>query len=173
MKERVLISTFNSPDYLLAAVREVRDRGIEVVEVYSPFALPELTGLLGMRPSRLPWFCLSLGLVGAGLKVWFEFWTTAVDWPVNVGGKPWNSLLAFVPVTFEVLVLFAAVSTILGFLLTRRLFPGKKTIEGIGSSADDQFILVLRPRPNEFDEGDLERLLQGHQAVSNWKEWEA
>ena len=72
-------------------------------------------GLLRAGPGRAP-----------ALKVWFEYWTTArVDWPINVGGKPWNSLPAFVPVTFEVMVLFAGVSTVIAFFLVSRPEAGQ------------------------------------------------
>ena len=71
---------------------------------------------MGLRPSRLPWVCFVLGLLGAVAMLLFQYWATAVSWPINVGGKPWNSLPAFVPVTFEVMVLCAGVGTVVAFI---------------------------------------------------------
>lgn len=123
MKGRLLVAEFASESALSAGVREVASQGVEIHDVYAPYPIPELQEQIVSRPSRLPWICLALAVAGAGFKLWFEFWTSAADWPLNVGGKPWNSLFAFIPVTFEVMVLFAVVSTVIAFLVRRRLYP--------------------------------------------------
>ena len=81
---------------------------------------------LGLRPTRLPWVCFLLGLSGAVTMAAFQYWATAVSWPINVGGKPWNSLPAFVPVTFEMMVLCAGVGTVAAFFWSTGLKPGRR-----------------------------------------------
>jgi hypothetical protein len=120
---------------------------------------------MGLAPSRLPWVCFLLGLLGAGSKVWFEYWTTASDWPVNVGGKPWNSLPAFVPITFEVMVLFAGISTVVAFLLVSRLRPWRQAQVLLPGVTNDRFALVLEQSDAAFDTAQVRALFESHRAV--------
>lgn len=147
---RFLLAVFTTEEDILAATADARDRGLTIADVYTPYAVHGLDRAMDLRPSRLPWICFALGLVGAGFKVWFEFWTSAVAWPINVGGKPWNSLPAFIPVTFEVMVLFAALSTVAAFLLGRRLLPGKRAKLASPGVTDDEFALVIEETDASF-----------------------
>ena len=103
MNRRVLIGIFDNEDAILDVTDAARRRGLKIVDVFAPYAVHGLDKAMGLQRSKLPWVCFVLGLTGAGFKVWFEYWTTATDWPLNVGGKPWNSLPAFIPITFEVM----------------------------------------------------------------------
>src|SRR5512146_3211485 len=86
MSSRRFIGVFEREQDTLDAIRASRARGFRVVDVYSPYAVHGIDDAMGLGPSRIPWIVFALGLAGAALKVWFEFWTTAVDWPINVGG---------------------------------------------------------------------------------------
>jgi hypothetical protein len=120
---------------------------------------------MGLERSKLPWVCFLLGLFGAGFKVWFEYWTTASDWPINVGGKPWDSLPAFVPITFEVMVLFAGVSTVLAFFGMSRLWPGRKAALLDPRVTNDRFALVLEENDAAFDVDEVAGFLRAHHAL--------
>jgi hypothetical protein len=98
---------------------------------------------MGLGHSWLPWACFGLGLAGAAAATWLQFWTSAVSWPINVGGRPWNSLPAFVPVMFEVMVLFAGVGTVLTFFAFRGLYPGRRAAVPDPRATNDRFVLVL------------------------------
>ena len=111
MSRRIFIGVFENEEDTMKAVLASRARGLTVVDVFAPYAVHGMDKAMGLEPSKLPWVCLALGLAGATLKFWFE----------NVGGKPWNSLPAFVPVTFEVMVLFAGVSTVIALFIAARL----------------------------------------------------
>jgi ActD protein len=166
MSKRLLIGTFEHEDDILNATKAVRKDGYRIVDVYAPYAVHGLDRAMGLRPSRLPWVCFLLGLLGAGAKVWFEFWTTASDWPVNVGGKPWNSLPAFIPITFEVMVLFAGLSTVFAFFLVSRLRPGRKAkliVEGV---TNDRFALVLEQVDAAFSVDAVCALLERYNVIS-------
>ena len=156
---RFLLGTFEREEDILAATKAVRASGMTIADVYTPYAVHGLDHAMGLRPSRLPWICFALGLLGAGVKVWFEFWTTAVSWPINVGGKPWNSLPAFIPVTFEVMVLFAGVGTVVAFLFGRRLLPGRAAKLSIEGVTNDRFALVIEEMDAGFDLARAEELL--------------
>ena len=120
MTRRFFISVFEEEHHLLEAVRTAKMEKMAIHDVYTPYAVHGLDQALDMRPSRLPLICLILGLFGAGAKLWFQIWTSAMSWPINVGGKPFESVPAFIPVTFEITVLFAGVGTVLAFLLLSR-----------------------------------------------------
>ncbi len=74
----------------------------------------------------------------------FQYWATAVSWPINVGGKPWNSLPAFMPVTFEVMVLCAGVGTVVAFIWSSGLRPGRRSALSDLRVTDDRFALAIR-----------------------------
>jgi len=162
---RLLIGIFEDEDNVLAATRAARARHLNVVDVYAPYAIHGMDRAMGLEPSRLPWVCFLLGLSGAAAKVWFEYWTTADNWPVNVGGKPWDSLPAFVPITFEVMVLFAGLSTVFAFFLVSRLWPGRRSRLIDPRITDDRFALVIEQTDAAFDPEEVSRFLQSHNAV--------
>lgn len=165
MTGRVMVGIFTGEKELLEVTHTVRQRGLKIVDVYAPYAVHGLDKAMGLAPSRLPWVCFALGLSGAAFKVWFEYWTSAVDWPVNVGGKPWDSLPAFVPITFEVMVLFAGLSTVFAFFLVSRLYPGKRAVITDKGTTDDRFALVLEECDAAFDPNEVRSLLESYGAI--------
>lgn len=165
MTRRQLLGVFADETTLLEAVQGARRRGYRIVDAHTPYAVHGLDRAMGLKPSRLPWAALALGLLGATFKVWFEFWTTWVDWPLNVGGKPFNSLPAFVPVTFEVMVLFAGVGTVLAFLAVRRLYPGRRAEISHPDATSHRFILILEESDAAFDVAEAADLLRKWGAV--------
>jgi hypothetical protein len=165
VNRRLLIGVFEREEDILNATRASRALGYTLADAYVPYAVHGLDEAMGLAPSRLPWVCFALGVAGAAFKVWFEFWTTSVNWPVNVGGKPWNSLPAFIPITFEVMVLTAGVSTVLAFLAVARLLPGRKPRLPRARVTDDEFVLVLEESDAAFDVARVRRLLGGFNAV--------
>lgn len=165
MSSRRFIGVFEREQDAVEAIRASRARGLKIVDVYGPYAIHEMDEAMGLAPSRIPWIVFALGLLGAGAKVWFEYWTTSSDWPINVGGKPWNSLPAFVPVTFEVMVLFAAVSAVLAFLIVSRLWPGKKHALPTAGVTDDRFAVVLEERDSTFDAAEMGQVFRALHAV--------
>lgn len=160
-----MVGIFERESDILSVTREVRKQGYTIRDIYSPYAVHGLDKAMGLEPSRLPWICFLLGLFGAAAKVWFEYWTSASDWPVNVGGKPWNSLPAFVPITFEVMVLFAGVSTVIAFFIVSRLYPGRRAASVIPGVTNDRFALVLEETDAAFEPVRVRGLLERHGAV--------
>lgn len=166
MARRTLMAVFEREEDILSATDAARRGGLSILDVYTPYAVHGLDRAMALQPSRLPWVCFLLGLAGAAFKVWFEYWTTAVSWPLNVGGKPWNSWPAFVPVTFEVMVLFAGVSTVVAFFLVAGLRPGRPVRLVHPRVTDDRFVLLLDEPDATFDTAPVRRLLERHHAVA-------
>ena len=166
MSRRVVLGAFASEEEILGATRAARAEGLKILDVYTPYAVHGLDAAIGVKRSRLPWICFLAALLGAVLKLWFEFWTTMVDWPVNIGGKPWNSLPAFVPVTFEVMVLSAGLSTVFAFLLVSRLWPGKRAALPAAGITNDRFVLAIEESDAAFDLARVRRLFERFNVVS-------
>lgn len=99
----------------LEAVRKVRDQG-RFFETISPFPVHGMEEAMGLKRSWIPWVTFFGGLFGFSFAVWFTWWASAVSWPILVGGKPFWSLAAFIPVIFELTVLFAALSSLAALL---------------------------------------------------------
>lgn len=162
---RFMLSAYEHERDILSVSRAVRERGLKIVDVYSPYAVHGLEDAMGLQPSRIPWICFALAIIGAIGKVWFEYWTTWLNWPINVGGKPWDSLPAFIPVTFEVMVLCAGISTVLALFYVRRMYPGRKADIPMSGVTDDRFVLVIEEENAAFEKQEIMDLLYQHNAV--------
>lgn len=162
---RMLIGIFDEEEGVVGAAHAARQQGLRIVDAYTPYAVHGLDQAIGMKRSRLALVCLVAGALGAVLKLWFETWTAAVDWPVDVGGKPWNSLPAFVPITFEVMVLFAGLATVAAFIVVARLRPGKQPKLIHPRVTNDRFALMLEETDSTFDVDRVRAMLQQYGAV--------
>lgn len=162
---RLLVSVFEREDDVVQATTAARNEGLEIVDVYTPYAIHGLDRAMGLPPSRLPWVCFLLGLLGAVTMTVFQFWASAVSWPINVGGKPWNSLPAFVPAIFEITVLCAGVGTVLFFFWWAGMRPGRQSAMSDTRVTDDRFALVLRETGAKFNRSAVEALLKRFHAV--------
>ena len=111
-----VMAEFATPAELLHAAHEIRGQGFTQVEAYSPFPIHGLDIALGHPGSKVPWIVLMGGLAGAGGGLLLQWWTSAVEYPIRIAGKPLFSIPAFVPVTFELGVLFSAFAALLGML---------------------------------------------------------
>ena len=165
MTRRLLVGVFEREEDVREATSAARNEGLDVVDVFAPYAVHGLDRAMGLRPSRLPWVCFLLGLFGAVAMLLFQYWATAVSWPLNVGGKPWNSLPAFVPVTFEMMVLCAGVGTVAAFIWAAGLRPGRRSALSHLRVTDDRFALVFRESGSTFDRTAVEAILSRFHAV--------
>jgi len=165
MSKRILVGVFEREADLVRAVMAMRAADLRIDDVYAPYAIHGLDRALGWRPSRLSWVCAFCGLAGAIFMLWFQWWTSAVSWPLNVGGKPWNSLPAFVPIIFEGMVLAAGLGTVFALLLVARLRPGKKMTPIVPGVMDDRFALLVQETDAAFDAVAVSKLLRGCHAV--------
>jgi molybdopterin-containing oxidoreductase family membrane subunit len=163
---RLLISVFAREEDVIQATAAARKHGLEIADVFGPYASHRVDHAMGLRPTRLPWVCFLLGLSGAVTMAVFQYWATAVSWPINVGGKPWNSLPAFVPVTFEMMVLCAGIGTVAVFFYSTGLTPGRRSPLADLRVTDDRFALVLRATGAAADRAAVEGLLSSFHPVT-------
>ena len=160
MPSSFLVATFADPEKLLHAVWAVRRENLRIYDVYAPYPIHGLDAAMGVRRTRLPWITFVVGCCALGLALTFQLYTTVLDWPLNVGGKPDNSTLAFVPICFELTVLLSGLATVAALFLRARLYPGKKELLFAEGVTNDTFALVLRKREAPFDIHRARKLLQ-------------
>ena len=166
MSRKVLISVFKNEDDVMAATIAARKQGLDIVDVYTPYAVHGLDRAMGLPPSRLPWVTFLLGLFGCVSMSVFQYWASAVDWPINVGGKPWHSWPAFAPVIFEVTVLLGGVGTVAFFIFWSGLRPGNQSPYTDLRVTDDRFALVLGQGGAGSNRGAVESLLKTFHPVT-------
>jgi hypothetical protein len=116
-----VLGEFATPDALVDATDKMRLKGFQGMDTYSPYPLHGGSEALGLPPSKVPLIALGGALTGIATAILMQFWMNAVDYPINVGGRPIISIPAYVPITFELAVLFAALSIFFGLMALSRL----------------------------------------------------
>jgi len=157
---QTFFATFEREEDLLQAAEKARQQGLLVRDIYSPYPVHGTDRALGLRRSRLPRAAFVFGALGLALAFWFQFWVSAIDWPINVGGRPWNSLPAFVPVAFEMMVLCSGLGVALTWLIVCRLYPGKKSPQPSERVTDDRFVLEIEPEGSASGAEKVRQLFQ-------------
>lgn len=122
-KAWAVVGLFDSPDALLAAAKRLRESTLGKVRAYTPYPVHHLDEALGLRKSPLGGMVFVMGVLGALTALGFQYWISAIDYPIVTGGKSPSSWQAFVPIVFEVMVLFATLTAGLGMLLLLNRLP--------------------------------------------------
>jgi hypothetical protein len=162
MARLFLVATFADEHTLREAAGRLHAHGSKIHDIYSPYPVHGLDRFVGLGHSRLPMVSFAAGLCGLALALGFQFYVAVFDWPLNVGGKPANSTLAFLPITFEITVLFAGLAIVAAFFARATLFPGARADRPADGVTDDVFAIVLRLRHPAAD--DEARVLLGNSA---------
>lgn len=162
-----LLAEFTAPDDLLRAATALRARGLTRLEAYTPFPLHGLDDALGLRRSPIPFYMFVAGLAGATAAYFIQWWTNAVDYPLLAGGRPADIPVAFVPITFEMMVLaaaFTAFFSVFGFVRLPTLYRPIFAVEGFERATIDRFFLEV-PLKEGPTPDDLVRDLEAFGAV--------
>ncbi len=157
MSQKYIVASFDDEHDLVHAAHEVKDVKAEIVDFFTPFPVHGLDDLLGITRTRLPYVTFGAGAFGLTLAILFQIWTSAYDWPINVGGKPMLSIPAFIPITFELMVLFGALSTVLAFFIVSKLYPSKNVKLLNVRQLDDKFLMLVKVQNNQ---DALEKILK-------------
>ena len=159
MARGFLVATFDGQEALLEAVTNVRAHGFRIYDVYTPFPVHGLDEAMGLQRSRLGYVTLVAAILGLSAALTFQFYAAVFDWSLNVGGKPDNSTLAFVPIAFELTILAGGLATAAAFVLRAGLFPGAPARLAGPRVTNDRFAIALRWRETVFDTGEARRVL--------------
>ncbi len=150
-----VLGIFDTPNSLMAAIPKLRATKLGTVEAYTPYPIHGIDDALGLRKSPLGGMVLVMGILGALTAFGFEYWISAVDYPIITGGKAAGSWEAFIPIMFEVTVLFATFTAGLGMLLLLNKLPffGHPVLsaKAITSITRDRYVLALEAESEAFD----------------------
>lgn len=162
--KKFVVGCFDDEAVLFPAVKKVRNAGYKIQDVYTPFAVHGLDQALGMRETSLHTAGFIYGIAGTTTALSCMSWIFTKDWPLNIGGKPNLPLPAFIPITFELTVLFAAVGMVLTFCYLCQLAPFVRKHHFHPRATDDLFVLVIECTERTNVE-DLKGFLAGSGAV--------
>jgi hypothetical protein len=162
-----VMAQFDSPSNLVAAAREAYAAGYRQINGYSPFPIEELSDAIGFKRTTLPLIVLAGGIIGALGGFFMQYWMEVVDYPINVGGKPFNSWPAFIPITFECTVLAAAFAAVFGMLALNKLpqpYHPVFNAPNFALATRDSFFLVIEAKDPKFDHDEAMRFLKSLEA---------
>lgn len=140
---KVVIGLWDHEEVYLHAIEKIRAKGVLIYESLTPFPVHGLEDVLGYRESRLHTAGFLFGTVGTILALSFMTWVMAVNFPLDFGGKPYWPIASFIPITFEMMVLFSAWGMTLTYLVRCRLWPGRVPRIYDKRTTDDRFALVF------------------------------
>ncbi|MDX2303012.1 MAG: DUF3341 domain-containing protein [Microscillaceae bacterium] len=158
--KKFLVGIFDEEEILIAAVKKIRNLGIKIHDVYTPYPVHDLEHYLGYKRTRLAKAAFMFGATGTFLALWMQTYMLGAAWPMDVGGKDHLAYPDFVPVTFEATVLLAALGMVGTFLVSNGLGPGKKALMFDPRSTDDKFVMAIDLDKNtSFTQEEIEKVL--------------
>ncbi|HVQ36237.1 MAG TPA: DUF3341 domain-containing protein [Pyrinomonadaceae bacterium] len=149
-----IMAEFDNPTALVAAARRTHEAGYRRINGYSPYPIEELDEAIGFTRTTLPLIVLAGGILGGLGGFFMQYWMEVIDYPLNVGGKPYNSWPAFIPITFETTVLCAAFAAVLGMLMLNKLpqpYHPVFNAPNFALATRDRFFLVIEANDPKFD----------------------
>lgn len=141
--KKFIVGSFYDEAVLFPAVKKTRRAGYRIHDVFTPFPIHGLDKEMGLRDTSLHVAGFIYGITGTATAVGFITWALAYDWPLVFGGKPFFSLPAWIPITFELTVLFASVGMVLTFCWLCQMAPFVKKDHFNLRSSDDTFVMAL------------------------------
>ena len=164
-----VVAEFPTPHELIHAVEKTREEGYRRIEAYTPFPVEGLAEALALKRNNVPLITLIGGLTGGLGGFFFQYWVSVIAYPLNIGGRPLNSWPAFIPVTFELTVLGAALSAVFGMLalngLPRPHHPLFNVKRFVKHATSDRFFLCIEARDPKFNLSESARFLKGLSAA--------
>ena len=158
-----LMAEFDDPASLVSAAHRAHEAGYRRMDAYSPFPIEELHEALGSRHTRLPLIVLIGGLSGCIGGYLMQYWISVISYPMNIGGKPFHSWPAFIPVTFECTILAAALSCVFGMLALNGLpmpYHPVFNVARFALASRNRFFLCIEATDPQFHRDDTLRFLE-------------
>ena len=163
-----IMGEFSSPSELVAAARRTYEAGYRRINGYSPYPIEELSEAIGFTHTSLPLIVFIGGVIGGLSGFFMQYWIEVINYPLNVGGKPYNSWPAFIPITFEMTVLFAAFAAVLGMLALNKLpqpYHPVFNAPNFALATRDRFFLAIEANDPKFNHAEVVELLKSLDAL--------
>ncbi len=160
MGSKYILGVYDDEITLLDSIKTIRSKGFKIDEVLTPFAVHGMEDAMGWDRSRIPIVGFIFGALGTTTALVGMGWILSSDWPQNFGGKPHFALPAFIPITFELTVLFAALSMVAAFLISCNLAPGVKKNILDKRITDDKFLISFDITQNNVDVKAIKSVLK-------------
>ena len=162
-----VMAEFDTPEQIVAAARAVREAGYKRIDAFSPFPIHEMDAALGIKKTILPVLIFIGGLLGCLGGLGLIYYTLVLDYPINVGGRPYFSLPAFIPVMFECTILGAAFTAVFGMIALNNLPQPYHPVFNeprFELASREKFFLLIEASDEKFDHDETTRFLQGFNA---------
>ncbi len=157
-----VMAEFDSPSELVKAARAARAKGYRKLDAYSPFPIEELTETLHLHKNKLPLIVLAGGIVGGLTGFLMQYWIAVVYFPINIAGRPLNSWPSFIIITFELTILFASLSAVLGMMALCGLpmpYHPVFNVPRFSAASRNRFFLCIEAADPLFDRGGTSQFL--------------
>ena len=158
-----VMAEYATPADVIAAAKAVRAAGWKKVDAYTPFPIEALNDVLDLHHSKVPLVVLCGGILGGIAGYGMQYWMSVINYPLNIGGRPFHSWVAFIPPTFETTVLFAGIFAVVGMIvlngLPRPYHPVFNAPRFTAASRDRYFLMILARDPR-FRAGDTFRFME-------------
>ena len=159
-----VIARFDTPTEIVRAAHRTHEAGYRKINAYSPFPIEELSHAIGFHKDYIALTVLVAGLLGATGGLLLQVWTSAIDYPINVGGRPLVSLPSFIPIVFESAILLAAFGAVIGMILMNRLpqpYHPVFNVPAFARASRDRFFLCIKAEDPKFDRSEAHAFLIG------------
>ena len=163
-----LMAEFDNPTDLLKATKDARSAGYRKMDAYTPYPIEDIAEALGFEKTRIPLIVLIGAILGGLSGYLLQYWISAISYPENIGGRPFQSWPAFIIVTFEMTILFGGISAVVGMLALNGLpMPYHPVFNNprFTAATRDRFFLCIEAADPKFDREGTLKFLNGLQAV--------
>jgi hypothetical protein len=158
-----LMAEFDTPDNVVLAARRTYEAGYRKIDAYSPFPIEELAEAIGFHRNGVAIVTLVGGILGGSAGYLLQWWINTINYPVNVGGRPLNSWPAFIVVTFEMTILFAGLSAVLGMLALNGLpmpYHPVFNVSRFAFATKDRFFLIIFSSDPKYSSSETRQFLE-------------
>ncbi|TDI84539.1 MAG: DUF3341 domain-containing protein [Caldithrix sp.] len=160
------MAEFDGPEQLIEASRKAYEAGFRQMDAYTPFPVEGLPEAVGFKESKLPLIVLIGALVGGTLGFAMQYFASVIHYPLNIGGRPLNSWPSFLPITFEMTILVAAFSAVLGMFALNGLpqpYHPVFNVPRFALASRDRFFLCIESEDEKFDPEETKKFLESLQ----------
>jgi hypothetical protein len=158
-----IMAEFDSAQRLLDAAKATHEAGYKKIDAYSPFPIEGLAEEIGFHHDEVPLVVLIGGIIGGLTGYSMQYWMSVIDYPLNIGGKPYHSWPSFIIITFEMTILFAGISAVLGMLALNGLpmpYHPVFNVPRFAMASKDRFFLIVFSSDKKYDPESTTKFLQ-------------